>query len=318
MHDDQAAIDNAINNVKFFISKDRIEDAFTILKKDIAPISENLDRTILLQQGQLVALNNQKTGGLITNDNYVVRRNQLANNMIGLMQSVDDELKIKRILNEYSSIYTVPSESVLEKIHGSGDNLVPMSWVYKCIEASKSVCQVETSSGALGTGWMLKDGWMMTNFHVIQNKDVAANSRIIFDFEEDLHGNKRETIEYRLDPEGAIFSPIQKLDYAYIKVKENASNPIANRGFLEVDTFSDPQVDDRVAIIQHPKGEQKQVALTENKIISVDGNKLFYLTDTHRGSSGSPVLNKDWKVIGLHHAGKTEEEGGMVINAATG
>ena len=42
------------------------------------------------------------------------------------------------------------------------------------------------------------------------------------------------------------------------------------------------------------------------------------MTDTERGSSGSPVFNNDWKVIALHHAGKTEEDGGLVINPATG
>ncbi|MDF1696864.1 MAG: trypsin-like peptidase domain-containing protein [Saprospiraceae bacterium] len=318
MNEDQAVIDNAITNVKRFITLDRIEEAFKILKKDIAPISEDLDTSIILQQGSLKGLNDQKRNGTITEENYNVGRKKIAANMISLMATVDEELEVKRILGEYNSIYVTSPPAELEKIHGSGNNLVPMSWIYKCIEASKSVCQVRTSAGNLGTGWMLEDGWMMTNFHVIPNKDIAASSKIVFDFEEDLHGGSKETIEYKLDPEGAIFSPIMKLDYAYIKVIDNPADPIANRGFLEVDTFSDPQVDDRVAIIQHPKGEKKQIALTENKITAVDGNKLFYLTDTHGGSSGSPVLGKDWKVVGLHHAGRTEAEGGVVIDSSTG
>jgi endonuclease G len=43
---------------------------------------------------------------------------------------------------------------------------------------------------------------------------------------------------------------------------------------------------------------------------------LFYETDTEVGSSGSPVFNKEWKVVALHHYGKTAEEGGVQINEA--
>jgi endonuclease G len=75
-----------------------------------------------------------------------------------------------------------------------------------------------------------------------------------------------------------------------------------------------------VTIIQHPLGGTKQIALTANKIIGIDRDrhKLFYQTDTEPGSSGSPVFNNEWKVIALHHAGKTESDGGLVIDVKTG
>ncbi|MFZ4473847.1 MAG: hypothetical protein ACOYPR_01560 [Saprospiraceae bacterium] len=40
------------------------------------------------------------------------------------------------------------------------------------------------------------------------------------------------------------------------------------------------------------------------------------LYDRYRpGSSGSPVFNKDWKVVAIHHAGKIKADGGFVVNA---
>lgn len=53
-----------------------------------------------------------------------------------------------------------------------------------------------------------------------------------------------------------------------------------------------------------------------NDIIGNWKNYLFYKTDTQEGSSGSPVFNKNWKVVALHHAGKNEhsENGGFQIN----
>ena len=39
-----------------------------------------------------------------------------------------------------------------------------------------------------------------------------------------------------------------------------------------------------------------------------DGAEFQYLTDTLRGSSGSPVLNDEWEVVGLHRASRTLPE----------
>ena len=35
----------------------------------------------------------------------------------------------------------------------------------------------------------------------------------------------------------------------------------------------------------------------------VGGNVVQYVTSTNPGSSGSPVLDDGWHVVGLHHAG---------------
>lgn len=45
-----------------------------------------------------------------------------------------------------------------------------------------------------------------------------------------------------------------------------------------------------------------------------DATKVQYVTSTLPGSSGSPVFNDDWEVIGLHHAGGylPEKEDGPV------
>jgi endonuclease G len=54
--------------------------------------------------------------------------------------------------------------------------------------------------------------------------------------------------------------------------------------------------------VQHPRGEKKQVALRENKIVDIPERFLHYAADTEPGSSGSPVFNDQWEVVGLHHA----------------
>jgi endonuclease G, mitochondrial len=67
-------------------------------------------------------------------------------------------------------------------------------------------------------------------------------------------------------------------------------------------------VRDPVNIVQHPKGELKQIAIRNNTLLDLPEDpgldKLaHYETDTEQGSSGSPVFNDQWEVIALHHSG---------------
>jgi endonuclease G len=58
-----------------------------------------------------------------------------------------------------------------------------------------------------------------------------------------------------------------------------------------------------VNIIQHPQGRPKQVALRDNQVIDLLEDFLHYRADTEPGSSGAPVFNDFWELVGLHHSG---------------
>ena len=60
-------------------------------------------------------------------------------------------------------------------------------------------------------------------------------------------------------------------------------------------------------IVQHPAGEVKQIAIRRNDFVGPlegDANRFTYLTDTLPGSSGSPVFNDEWEVVGLHRGSR--------------
>ena len=77
---------------------------------------------------------------------------------------------------------------------------------------------------------------------------------------------------------------------------------------MEFDASALPTVGEAVTIVQHPKGQDKQIALNANDVLGLRAQWLFYTTDTEPGSSGSPVFNQDWKVVALHHAGRANAE----------
>ena len=72
---------------------------------------------------------------------------------------------------------------------------------------------------------------------------------------------------------------------------------------------------DFVNIIQHPGGEFKQISIYHNIVTNTNDRVVQYLTDTLKGSSGSPVFNSDWDVIALHHSGGGSRPGEPALPA---
>jgi V8-like Glu-specific endopeptidase len=61
--------------------------------------------------------------------------------------------------------------------------------------------------------------------------------------------------------------------------------------------------DERVAIIQHPGGHLKKISIQNNFVAYADNQVLQYTTSTEPGSSGSPVFDDNFQVVGIHHSG---------------
>jgi hypothetical protein len=60
-----------------------------------------------------------------------------------------------------------------------------------------------------------------------------------------------------------------------------------------------------VTVVGHPGGGGLKLSIRGNDLIAYDTEqvKAHYKAPTEPGSSGSPVFNKDWQLIAVHHAG---------------
>lgn len=193
----------------------------------------------------------------------------------------------------------------LEKIWGR-DNLQELSWLELGLLAARSVCRVVSPVGT-GTGFIIGDGVLMTNNHVIPDAESARETRLEFNFEQDAARRLKPVTGYDVAELAAFAtSPVDALDCTVMRFLASSDNgtPLSHWGTL---TMASPPVEaaigDPVTIIQHPNGGQKKIAVTANEIVNVFGSRLHYMTGTLPGSSGSPVFNDRWEVIALHHAG---------------
>jgi hypothetical protein len=64
------------------------------------------------------------------------------------------------------------------------------------------------------------------------------------------------------------------------------------------------QAPPRAYLIGHPRGlATPQFSLQDNLLLDHDDRYLHYRSPSEPGSSGSPVFNDHWELIGIHHAG---------------
>lgn len=199
----------------------------------------------------------------------------------------------------------------LEKITGSVSSLRPIGFLQRGLDASRSVCRVELANGSSGSGFLIKGNLLITNNHVLKDPAAARTARAQFNYQKSPEGLDEPVTVYDLDPDQVFHtSKVEDEggdDWTVVKVKPHPEkgNPADNEGTLPLVQQPDgtPKQGDEVIIIQHPGGGQKQIALSHNLIVYADQKRLQYMTDTLEGSSGSPVFNTNWQVVGLHHKG---------------
>ena len=208
----------------------------------------------------------------------------------------------RKLLNDYDSI-------AMERILGNSD-LFPISYLQMGTNSGNSICriQIRDDKGSFigsGTGFLVSENVLMTNNHVIDNMRTALNSLVEFNYQDDVNFMPCPTCTFRLNPE-QFFVTDEELDFTLVALKDNPSSEKHPKDFGHLNLISEEGKileGEYVSIIQHPNGGPKAVTIRENKVSSISGDFVHYLTDTEPGSSGSPVFNDQWIVVALHHSG---------------
>lgn len=195
---------------------------------------------------------------------------------------------------------TATGPEIFEKIYGE-PTLRPIAFLAQGLEVSRSVAYVSVMEGAQrwsGTGFLIAPNLAMTNHHIIFSASQLPGVLLRFNYEENFKGEAQPTKEYPAVPAG-VFRANQGLDYTILEVQ---GEPGREWGWLPLRP-REIKRGERINIIQHPNGQPKQISIQNNVVEYVGGNVLQYVTSTSPGSSGSPVFNDGWQVVGLHHAG---------------
>lgn len=188
-----------------------------------------------------------------------------------------------------------------EKIHKEA-NFLPSNFLEKGVRCAKAVCRITTDT-SYGSGFLLANrNLIMTNNHVLSNNNVAAVSVAEFDYDED-------DIIYRVNFRPDLFFMTDgELDFTIVAC-DPAPIPLNIQPIVLLRDKDTITREERVNIVQHPRGRRKEVSLHDNKVSYIYDIAIRYTADTEGGSSGSPVFNNSWELVALHHAGWSNPDG---------
>ncbi|MCY7323423.1 MAG: trypsin-like peptidase domain-containing protein [Phormidesmis sp. CAN_BIN36] len=182
------------------------------------------------------------------------------------------------------------------------------------------------------TGFLVGNGgYLLTNRHVVKEASQLREFSAAFGYETNLDQTER----YSFDPN--FWKPAQNegLDYVLLKLQPpNDEQPRKTLQPISLATVDSVTIapkcsiqdiesfhsagklsdalwqqlrekgfsGDLVNIIQHPEGRSKEIVIFNNELDKLYPDFLVYESDAQPGSSGSPLFNAQWELIGLHRA----------------
>lgn len=162
------------------------------------------------------------------------------------------------------------------------------------------------------TGFLVSDqDHFMSNEHCISSQEAVESLEVTFDYEHTSCGGTE------LNPSEAFVGGQLILAHAAFDVALMTlqGRPSEIYGFLPL-SDREPRFNEPLYIPQHPSGDVKQVSVMDCRVSSpvldgdAPGSDFGHQCDTQNGSSGSPVLDMNHQVVGLHHLGGCGSGGG--------
>ncbi len=202
-------------------------------------------------------------------------------------------------------------EAPYERVFGP-DSFVTLTSYRRGLEAAQSIARIEQEEGAgIASGVVVRLGdllgtddqelVLLTNAYVVTN-DAAVKEQLAFGVPdmESLKVRFSAPVETLHRITSILFSsPPHELDVSIARLDPAVHNvgPLTLAKVIPARAAG-------IRVLGYPAG--RGLAFSDGQLIDSDDRHLHYTTPTEGGSSGSAVFNREWRLIGIHHAGSAE------------
>ncbi len=202
-------------------------------------------------------------------------------------------------------------------IYGGSEERLDYDFFRRAIEVPRSITRLKVPrffgtrrdrSVGYGTGWLITPELLFTNYHVIEARNLdrgeqqatieecykqVLNMQVWFDYVD------AESSHVECSCQELVYWN-QTLDYALIRL--DCASLAESRPPLQLAQPQQLNREDRLNIVQYANGYPLKFAIRNNFFIGSNPIRsyIYYMTDTENGSSGAPVCNDHWQVVGMH------------------
>ncbi|MFN5997830.1 MAG: serine protease [Paracoccaceae bacterium] len=256
-------------------------------------------------------LSTQAAGLIATLQAHLLRMTQ------GHLQMSPTEMRLSRAAIEMP-------EQHFEKILGPY-GAQTRAWMERLLKVGESVGLVSKRLDlGIGTCFVVKgedfhaslvgERLILTNDHVISpapEKYQSAPPLPVEKAEVSFEVLSKSRGECRMNARNIVWSSgSQDHDACLVRLEGELPEALAPLTLVDHIPSVDPDAPEGIFIVGHPGGRTLSYSIQNNELldhdckgVTTDPRRIHYFTPTEPGSSGSPAMNSDLDVIGLHHAG---------------
>ncbi|MDJ0688434.1 MAG: trypsin-like peptidase domain-containing protein [Xenococcaceae cyanobacterium MO_188.B32] len=173
---------------------------------------------------------------------------------------------------------------------------------FQALVACSAVGRIESpQDNGIGTGVLVGEKLLLTCSHIF-SKTQVQKAWVRFNYKAGKYPLDIDLFELDLN----FIEHSHRQDFALVKIEGELKQKIINPNNTPLER------EQAIRLIHHPQGKPIEIS-EQGKIIQVGEDYLYHNLKTTEGSSGAPIVNRQWELIGIHRGNPEISRGRPIV-----